>query len=40
MILGGMDGGDTNDEIARVLKTDIQLNAQGLAHWWRNTQIG
>jgi glyoxylase-like metal-dependent hydrolase (beta-lactamase superfamily II) len=40
MILGEVDGGDTNDDIARVLKTDIRLNAQGLAHWWRNTQIG
>ncbi len=40
MILGGVDGGDANGEIARVLKIDIRLNAQGLAHWWRNTQIG
>jgi hypothetical protein len=40
MILGGVDGADANGEIARVLKTDIRLNAQGLAHWWRNTQIG
>jgi hydroxyacylglutathione hydrolase len=40
MILNGLDGADTNGEIARVLKTDIRLNAQGLAYWWRNTQIG
>lgn len=24
-------------QLARVLKTDIRLNAQGLAHWWRST---
>ncbi len=40
MILGQLDGGDSNDEIARTLKADIHLNAQGLTHWWGNTQIG
>ena len=40
MILSELEGGDSNVEIARVLKTDIRLNAQGLAYWWRNLQIG
>lgn len=40
MIMSGLGGGDADSEIARVLKIDIRLNAQGLAHWWRKTQIG
>ena len=40
MILSGLGGSDAHGEIAGVLKTDIRLNAQGLSHWWRNTQIG
>jgi glyoxylase-like metal-dependent hydrolase (beta-lactamase superfamily II) len=27
---------EKHDEIARVLKMDLHLNAQGLAHWWRS----
>ena len=40
MIVNGLgaDGGDS--DVARVLKTDIRLNAQGLAYWWRNSQVG
>lgn len=40
MILSEVDGGDARAEIARVLKIDIRLNAQGLAHWWRKNRIG
>lgn len=28
------------DEVERVLKNDIKLNAQGLTHWWRSAQNG
>ncbi|MGD2172356.1 MAG: MBL fold metallo-hydrolase [Gammaproteobacteria bacterium] len=28
------------DEVARVLKMDLHLNAQGLAYWWRRTHRG
>ena len=40
MILDGLGAGATGSDVARVLKTDIRLNAQGLAYWWRNTQVG
>jgi glyoxylase-like metal-dependent hydrolase (beta-lactamase superfamily II) len=30
--------GGHEDEIARVLKMDLHLNAQGLAHWWRSAR--
>ena len=40
LILDGLDAGGRRDEIARVLKTDIRLNAQGLAYWWQRTQRG
>ena len=28
------------EELGRVLKIDMMLNAQGLTHWWRTTQDG
>jgi len=40
LIMDGLGGDTTDGELGRVLKTDIRLNAQGLVHWWRNTQIG
>jgi hypothetical protein len=40
LILTGLSGNAANSEIARSLKNDIGLNAQGLAHWWRATQNG
>ena len=40
MTMKGLDAGAMGNEVARVLKNDIRLNAQGLAHWWRHTQIG
>ena len=40
MTMNGLGADATGNELARVLKTDIRLNAQGLAYWWRNTQIG
>ena len=36
MILDGLPAGDNRSEISRTLEVDISLNAQGLAHWWRN----
>ena len=40
MILDGLPGGDNRSEILRILEVDIRLNAQGLAHWWRNRRNG
>ena len=40
MIMDGLDVDTNGNEVARVLKNDIRLNAQGLAYWWRKTQIG
>lgn len=40
MILSGLDINDSGGEIDRLLKMDVRLNAQGLAHWWRHTQVG
>lgn len=40
MILNGLPDSDEVDQLARILKVDIRLNAQGLAHWWRNTHHG
>jgi len=39
VILKGL-AGDDNAILRRILRTDIRLNAQGLAHWWSNTQDG
>lgn len=38
MLLEGLNAGDAEDEIARVLKVDIRLNAQGLAYWWQQSR--
>ena len=40
MTMNGLGADATGNGVARVLKNDIRLNAQGLAHWWRHTQIG
>ncbi|MCP4984278.1 MAG: MBL fold metallo-hydrolase [Gammaproteobacteria bacterium] len=40
MILRGISAGDVSDDIRRVLKGDILLNAQGLMHWWVNKPHG
>jgi len=40
MTMHGLGVGAKGSEMARVLKNDIRLNAQGLAYWWRHTQIG
>ena len=40
MLREGLAAGDAEDEIARVLKADIRLNAQGLAWWWQRARHG
>jgi glyoxylase-like metal-dependent hydrolase (beta-lactamase superfamily II) len=35
MVLDAMPAGSDEAEIVRILQADIGLNAQGLAHWWR-----
>ena len=38
MLLDGLD--DADEDLEPVLRTDIRLNAQGLAHWWRGQADG
>ena len=37
LVLDQLATGADREPIARSLKMDLRLNAQGLAHWWRNT---
>jgi len=36
-VLEELSVGDGDDEIKEILQHDIRLNAQGLAHWWRQS---
>ncbi len=38
MVLAGLEPGAAGERVARSLKMDLHLNAQGLAHWWRSTR--
>ncbi|MDH3388147.1 MAG: MBL fold metallo-hydrolase [Gammaproteobacteria bacterium] len=38
--LDGLADSDEPGELARILRMDIRLNAQGLAHWWRSSGHG
>ena len=40
LVLDNLCAGNDRDEIASVLENDIRLNAQGLAHWWRQINDG
>lgn len=40
LVLDDLCAGNERDEIATVLENDIRLNAQGLAHWWRQINDG
>lgn len=39
-VLEDLQVADERGEIAKVVENDIRLNAQGLAHWWRQTNDG
>lgn len=38
MVLDGLEPGPARERVARSLKMDLRLNAQGLAQWWRRAQ--
>ncbi len=40
LVLDELQVAGARSEIARVLENDIRLNAQGLAHWWRQSNDG
>jgi len=38
MVLAGLEPGAAGERVARSLKMDLHLNAQGLAQWWRSAR--
>jgi len=39
-MLDGLDAGDRQNRIAKLMQLDIRLNAQGLGYWWRQKGHG